>query len=200
MSSEESKLSILKAAIQAFSTKGFDSVSIRDIAAEAGVNHAIIRYHYGSKENLWMVVFQQLMEQVITLRKTAPFDHNNEDYKTEFRNFIKSRVTYTAENPQLLKIILLELIEGGPRFNQIDMLMRKFFQGSLSIVNKMQEKGLIKDLKMKDLFFILPGFIGGRFLYPNNDKDFDGNPIALEDAIEAHTDLIMQMIYKQGVL
>jgi AcrR family transcriptional regulator len=197
MSSELSKRSILLAAVEAFSTRGFDSVSLRDIATVANVNHAIIRYHYGSKEALWMAVFQHLMKETAELRNTTTFNKNAKDIKAEFRNFVKSRVTHLSEHPQLLKIILLELIEGGPRFEKIDTMMRMFFLGSMEIISEMQEVGIARDLSIKDLFFIMPSLLGGRFIYPNFDKDFDGNPISAEDAIEAHTVLIMKMIYRK---
>jgi len=196
MSSEESKLSILKAAIKAFSTKGFDSVSLREIAKEACVNHAIIRYHFGSKNDLWLAVFQKLLTDMMDLRVTHPFDKDAGDLKAEFRKFTKTRVAYISENPELLKIVLLEFIEGGPRFNQIDTMMKMFFNGTIKIVQKMQEVGIIRDFQMKDMYFIIPSFLGGRFMYPNINEDYDGQPITTEEAVEAHTELMMNLVYK----
>jgi AcrR family transcriptional regulator len=48
---------ILKAAERLFSRSGFDGVSIRDIAAEAGVNSALIGYYHGTKESLYRSLF-----------------------------------------------------------------------------------------------------------------------------------------------
>ncbi len=196
MSSEESKVAILKAAVEGFSTKGFSGVSIRDVANEAGVNHAIIRYHYGSKEDLWMAVFQHLLQQTVHLRNTATFNKDAKDLETEFRNLVRSRVEHVAYHPQLLKLILLELIEGGSRFTQIDSMMRIFYQVSLITIQLLQDVGVMRNLNKKDFLFLLPTLFGSRFLYPNADTDFDGNPIDIEDAIDAHTELVMKMVYK----
>jgi len=196
MASEESRNSILKAAINAFSTKGFDGASIRDIAQEAKVNHAIIRYHFGSKDDLWMAVFQHLLLETANLRKSSPFNKAATDLKSELEKFVRTRVEHVVHQPQLLKIILLELIDGGPRFAQIDMLMRMFFAETLNIVQDMQQAGVVKDFNNKDLFFVIPTIIGIRGIYPNLDKDFDGNTVGLEEVIRAHTDVIMKMIYK----
>jgi len=196
MSSEESRYAILKAAIEAFSTKGFDGTSIRDVALAANVNHAIIRYHFGSKDDLWLAVFQYLLLETANLRINTPFRTDAPDLKSELRIFVRSRVEHIAHQPQLLKIILLEVIDGGPRFTQIDVLMRRFFKETLKIIEEMSVAGVVRNFNGKDLFFVMPMLIGGRFLYSNAGQDFDGNEIGIDDAIDAHTDVIMEMIYK----
>lgn len=51
---------IINTAIHLFATRGFEGSSIRDIAAAAGVNIAMINYYFGSKEKLFeaMVEFK----------------------------------------------------------------------------------------------------------------------------------------------
>jgi AcrR family transcriptional regulator len=49
----DSREAILRAALRAFSVRGFDGASTREIAAEAGVNHGLIPYYFGSKGKLW---------------------------------------------------------------------------------------------------------------------------------------------------
>jgi len=44
---------IIESAIKLFGTKGFEGTSVREIAADAGVNVAMINYYFGSKENLF---------------------------------------------------------------------------------------------------------------------------------------------------
>ncbi|MBY5920136.1 TetR/AcrR family transcriptional regulator [Ferrimonas balearica] len=50
---EQTKRSILCAAADLFSQKGFDKVSVREISEAAGVSHGLIRHHFGSKEQIW---------------------------------------------------------------------------------------------------------------------------------------------------
>ncbi|MBY6185776.1 TetR/AcrR family transcriptional regulator [Marinobacter hydrocarbonoclasticus] len=50
---EQTKASILCAAADLFSQKGFDKVSVREISEAAGVSHGLIRHHFGSKEQIW---------------------------------------------------------------------------------------------------------------------------------------------------
>ncbi len=49
----ETRADILDVARRRFLTEGYDSVSLRSVAAEAGVDVALISYHFGSKKGLF---------------------------------------------------------------------------------------------------------------------------------------------------
>ena len=49
---------IIESAIKLFGTKGFEGTSVRDIAANAQVNVAMINYYFGSKEKLFEAVVE----------------------------------------------------------------------------------------------------------------------------------------------
>lgn len=53
-----SKEKLLKAAETLFATKGFKEVSVRGIAARAGVNSALVGYYFGGKQGLFNEVYQ----------------------------------------------------------------------------------------------------------------------------------------------
>ena len=53
---EETKCKILCAAGNLFCELGYERVSLRNISEQAGVSHSLIRYHFGSKENIWYAV------------------------------------------------------------------------------------------------------------------------------------------------
>jgi AcrR family transcriptional regulator len=52
------RLNILLAAEKLFAQHGYHGVSIRDIAAEAGVPLALVGYHYGAKHELYHAIFE----------------------------------------------------------------------------------------------------------------------------------------------
>ena len=53
---EQSTAAILDAAEKLFSARGFTAVSVRDIAAEAGVSHALVHRYLGSKQDVYRAV------------------------------------------------------------------------------------------------------------------------------------------------
>lgn len=55
---------ILTAAERLFSEAGIDGVSMREIAAKAGVQLALISYYFGTKQELYRTVFRRRIEPV----------------------------------------------------------------------------------------------------------------------------------------
>jgi AcrR family transcriptional regulator len=53
---------LLAGALECLKTKGWTRTTVRDIAAAAGVNHAAIGYHFGSREALLIEAFTQAMD------------------------------------------------------------------------------------------------------------------------------------------
>jgi AcrR family transcriptional regulator len=55
---------LLDAAVLAFARVGFQSANLREIADAAGVNPALIGYHFRSKEGLYLAVFERMIGQM----------------------------------------------------------------------------------------------------------------------------------------
>src|SRR5476649_1108376 len=58
---------ILDVAERVFSELGFDGASTRVISGEAGVNMAMLNYYFGSKEGLFLAVFERKISSFQTL-------------------------------------------------------------------------------------------------------------------------------------
>jgi TetR/AcrR family transcriptional regulator, repressor for neighboring sulfatase len=66
---EQTTAAILDAAEKLFAERGFTAVSVRDIASEAGVSHALVHRYLGSKEQVYRAMLER-RESVI--RDAAP--------------------------------------------------------------------------------------------------------------------------------
>ncbi len=60
--SDQTKAHIMRAAIALFTERGFAGCSLRDIATAAGLNMGLIRYHFGSKADLYRDTLSYLAE------------------------------------------------------------------------------------------------------------------------------------------
>jgi AcrR family transcriptional regulator len=58
--SDATRSALITAATEVFARSGFEAVGTRDIAAAAGVHAALIGYHFGSKEGLYLAVFEHM--------------------------------------------------------------------------------------------------------------------------------------------
>ena len=55
---------LLRAAEELFSARGFDGVPIEDIAERAGVNKALISYHFRGKRGLYAAVLESAFAEM----------------------------------------------------------------------------------------------------------------------------------------
>lgn len=61
----ETKAKILDAAFRRLAREGYAALSMRQIAKDAGVNHALINYHYRSKDQLVIAVLDAANRQLL---------------------------------------------------------------------------------------------------------------------------------------
>lgn len=61
----ETKAKILEAAFRRLAREGYAALSMRQIAKDAGVNHALINYHYRSKDQLVIAVLDAANRQLL---------------------------------------------------------------------------------------------------------------------------------------
>jgi AcrR family transcriptional regulator len=60
----ESRERQIVVAAELFASRGFNGVSVRDVAAAADVNVAAISYHFGGKQGLYQAALERLMEEM----------------------------------------------------------------------------------------------------------------------------------------
>lgn len=58
----DTKTALLHAAEELFSARGYDAVGTRDIATRAGTNISSIKYHFGSKRQLYLETIRWLLQ------------------------------------------------------------------------------------------------------------------------------------------
>lgn len=61
----DTRAKILDAAFRRLATEGYAALSVREIARDAGVNHALINYHFGSKDQLVIEVLDAANQRLL---------------------------------------------------------------------------------------------------------------------------------------
>lgn len=65
----DTKAKILDAAFRRLATEGYAALSMREIARDAGVNHALINYHFRTKDQLVVAVLDEANRQLLARQK-----------------------------------------------------------------------------------------------------------------------------------
>jgi AcrR family transcriptional regulator len=66
----ETKAKILDAAFRRLAREGYAALSVREIAKDAGVNHALINYHFRTKDQLVIEVLDAANRRLLERQKT----------------------------------------------------------------------------------------------------------------------------------
>lgn len=108
---------VLASALEVFSREGFEGASTRQIAAGADCNHAMIRYYFGSKDELWRAAVSFLFERsdrelsVDDAMRTALLTGE----RKAFEDWIRRYVGYCARHPDHARIMVQASIRDDER-------------------------------------------------------------------------------------
>jgi TetR/AcrR family transcriptional regulator len=137
--------SVFDAAATLFSSRGFDGVSMDDIARAAEVNKAMIYYHFADKLALYRGVVCDGLESMshtataIAAREATPHD--------KLDRFIEAFVRMTETRPWMPAIMLREIAEGAPRLDPATLEhMRGVISSFVSILAHGQKLGVFRVL------------------------------------------------------
>lgn len=155
------KNNILNAAIELFSKRGLEGVSIREIATLAKVHFASIRYHFGDKEDLYKACISKHGEsRLLSAQRFLNTEPKSlEDMRLRLGFAIDDVFRIHSENPFLTKLLLLEVESTSHRSdNVLKKTMVAMIQVFVKFFKSCQEKKLIdKDL---DPLFLTQSLMG----------------------------------------
>ena len=116
---DKTKAALLDAALRAFSERGFEGTSIREVTGAVGVGHNLVRHYFGSKEDLWRAAVRHGLEPTAT-RVVEMFDVGEaRPLRPTLRAGLELLMIEAAANPDAFRLFLAEALRGGPRFDQI---------------------------------------------------------------------------------
>ncbi|MGE3275859.1 MAG: TetR family transcriptional regulator [Vicinamibacterales bacterium] len=106
---------IFFAAAEAFSARGFEGVGVDDIARAAGVNKAMIYYHFADKLALYRAIVAEMLTEGGRLIETAAaLDGTPED---KVKQFIAAFAELAAARPWFPTMMMREVAEGAPHLD-----------------------------------------------------------------------------------
>ncbi len=190
-----SKEKILEAAMGEFAKNGLQGARVDKIAAEAGVNKAMIYYHFSSKAKLYNEVVHNFVASRITMLQR---DISNE---VRLEDAVRQALDFHAEmfhnNPQVISIFLRELATPG---SEIIATVANVIKGaglpaefSKKLSNGMRS-GEFRPVDVRQAMISLMTMSIGYFLMSqifDNVWQVTGEPAFIEERKKAIVDLFM---------
>jgi AcrR family transcriptional regulator len=190
--------SILQSALEIFSEQGFEGASTREIAAHAGVHHALIKYHFDSKDALWRAAVSFLFKrQAEELELPAPDDPAYGSYRDYAKAVIRAVVLYSARHPEHARLMVQESVRDSERFRwAADAFIVHTRKAAEAFVLLCQKEGILPQVSVPASVYI---FVGAAQLFytlaPEVRRVWGVDP-SDPAVIEAHADALMAIMVR----
>lgn len=156
MTKRNTKEIILKKSIDLFAEKGYDNVSVREIAKASSIKESSIYNHYKSKQQILDTIFEYLTKEMLVDTQTEQEIENivTKDI-TEFYKIGSQYYENKLRDPTNLKIFRILFIELYHN-SQIKNFIQKFLieipiQGWTQLFSQMMENNLIRKVDSEHL-------------------------------------------------
>lgn len=114
---------IFAAAASAFSSAGFDGASVDAIAQQAGVNKAMIYYHFKGKLGLYRAVVGDMLTAVGSA--AAEIAASGDGPAAKIERFIQTLASLREARPWFPPLMMREMAAGAPRLDADTLALMK---------------------------------------------------------------------------
>ncbi len=183
----------LDAALKAFAEHGYAAVSVRMLNKQLGVSHSWVHQRFGSKRALWYAAVDHAFGRQAT---TIAFDPTVNDPLEQLELVIRRFLRYTAEHPDLGRLVSIEAAEDTER---LDYLYEHYIDPPRTSLQRLLThliaEGRVRPVKMRTLFLLIAHGAAAPFeLAPlaQHLADSEAAPVAdVEEHIESATRIII---------
>jgi len=103
---------LLRAGIELFAEHGYEGVPVWAIAAKAGVNKALISYHFGGKRKLYLAIVSATFSEIVaSVERIADSSRPAPELLRELIAAVGTMVT--EHHPHFCTMMLREVLAGG---------------------------------------------------------------------------------------
>lgn len=190
---------IIDAARKVFQAKGYKEATMRDIAAEANINMAMVHYYFRSKENLFFLILDEtsrlLVEKILAVLTDEGFD-----IFEKIRTIVREYIIFFGEKPYLPQFVMGEVIRnpegiGKRMFRNTSFLT--VFRTFSDQIEKEVEKGTIRQISALSLLLnIISLCMFPAIIKPMANEVTEFNPEILDIVMEDRKTEVADFIIK----
>lgn len=194
---EETRAAILKAALTLFSERGFEGVALRDIAACAGVEHSLVRYHFTDKANLWRAALRDLIDRMNAERGAHWRSTRGQPLIERFKASLRDYVRYCARNPEHARIMVHETVADSDRTVWIaEQIVGPQHRVARRTLEALMDEGWLPRMEPRRLIYMLSAAAQAPFTLAGELRHAYGVDPSQEAEIEAHADALIAMFVR----
>jgi TetR/AcrR family transcriptional regulator len=163
---EESRASILKAAVREFAQEGVAGARTDAIARSAGVNKALLYYYFKDKEAMYGAVLDEVFGGV----RAAIHNALSQELppRKKLASYVCAHFDYIASNPLYPRIVQAEFLRAGRDPSRLQRITKEYFRPVFLEISKLLEAGAKSgDFRQVDPLHFIPSMISVIVFYFN---------------------------------
>lgn len=190
---------ILSTALELFSERGYDGVSLRMIGDAVGVNHAMIRYYFDNKAKLWEAAIDFLFERIereVSQHKRAALAAGELNAKERAKVIVRAYIHYCARHPEHARIMIRENICANDRLQATSQYIARHHAAVAPVLESWIKAKLVPDISVVSLTYAIAGMSQLPFALASEVKAVHGIDINTQSAIDAHCDTVIKLLFR----
>ena len=195
---EATRDKLLEAALESFSTRGFEASSTRLIEENAGVKRGLINYHFGSKLELWEQAVGRIMSIGAQELGLAMDKGRDIDGVARLRYFVRAYVRFCARHPEVNRLMIQEGMRDEPRLGWLTSHHVKPWYKSVSrIFDEARALGVAPDMDHLNFYYILTGAATLIFSNALEARQLTGVDSRSETQVTRHADVLANLLFPE---
>jgi len=195
---EETKAVILQAALTLFSERGFEGVALRDIAAKAGVEHSLVRYHFTDKARLWRAALGDLIDKMNAERAASWRATRGQPLVERFKQYLRDYVRYCAHHPEHARIMVHETVGDSDRTAWIaEQIVGPQHRAGRRTLTALMDEGVLPRMEPRHLIYMIAAAAQAPFTLAGEVRHAYGVDTSSEAEIEAHADALIAVFLRE---
>ena len=143
--SEGTRAAVLGAAAREFAERSYEAGRVDRIAVRARVNKAMLYYHFGSKQGLYMEVLRDMFRAVGA--RTGEIVGRPDPADVKLNAWIRAIVEEAAARPWFPPIMLRELASGAAHIDDATLgMMNGIYVSVHEVIAQGQREGVFRDV------------------------------------------------------
>lgn len=138
--------------------KGLPRVTVRDVAARAGVQPALVNYYFGGKEGLLHAVVVGVAARMLArIEEAASVQGSIEE---RLRSVVRAVTAHCVEEPYAPRLVMEQVLFGEDEM--IDAFVAGYARPNMETVRELLEAGAeAGEIRPVEPLFLIPSLLGG---------------------------------------
>ena len=141
----DTRLQILDASLRLFSERGFARTTVRDIARAAGITDAAIYYHFASKRDLLVALFEE--KGILTAIQDLEQLSTELPLRDTLLDITRRAMLVMQQNREFLRLVFMESLGSEPgAMEESRSVIERWEQGLARLLRAYMERGQVRRL------------------------------------------------------